>query len=150
MTLLKHLLVNRLVDQSAYFFCLVSVLVGIFVFLPQPANAACLVDQSQLEPVIQKRIDDTLASIETSEIVPGAAIVAVFEDKPVICTVFGYANLEHEVKITKESLFDMGSVSKQFTTLTILMLEQDGKLDLDDPVRDHLDWFPEFEQEIRI
>jgi CubicO group peptidase (beta-lactamase class C family) len=150
MTLLKRLLVNRIVDQSPCFYCLVSVLLGIFVFLPQTANAACPVDRSQLEPVIQKRIDDTLASIETSGVIPGAVVVAVFEGKPVVCTAFGYANLEHEVKITTKSLFDMGSVSKQFTALAILMLKQDGKLDLDDPVRDHLDWFPEFEQEIRI
>jgi len=142
-----HLAIGRL----ARFWCLVPIIVaGILVFMSQAAYAACPVDQSQLDETTRQRIDDTLTSIETSGAVPGAAIVAVLEGTPIVCTVFGYANLEHEVKITTDSVFDMGSVSKQFTALAILLLEQDGKLSLDDPASDHLDWFPDFGHVIRI
>jgi len=118
--------------------------------MSQAAYAACPADQSRLDEATRQRIDDTLASIETSGAVPGAAIVAVLDGTPIVCSVFGFANLEHEVKITADSAFDMGSVSKQFTALAILLLEQDGKLSLDDPVSDHLDWFPDFGHVIRI
>jgi CubicO group peptidase (beta-lactamase class C family) len=118
--------------------------------MSQAAYAACPVDQSRLDEATRQRIDDTLDSIETSGAVPGAAIVAVLDGTAIVCIVFGYANLEHEVEITTDSVFDMGSVSKQFTALAILLLEQDGKLDLDDPVQDHLEWFPDFGHTIRI
>ena len=138
------------IGRLVRFWCLVPTVAGIFVFMSQAAYSACPVDQSRLDEATRQSIDDTLASIATSGTVPGAAIVAVLDGTPIVCTVFGYANLEHEVKITTDSLFDMGSVGKQFTALAILLLEQDGKLSLDDPVSDHLDWFPDFGHTIRI
>lgn len=138
------------VGRLPRFVCLVPTILVTFVLITQVVHAACPVNQAQMDEAMQKRIDDTLASINTSGTVPGAGIVAVLDGTPIVCTVFGYANLEHEVKITADSVFDMGSVSKQFTALAILLLEQDDKLGLDDPVSDHLEWFPDMGHVIRI
>lgn len=57
---------------------------------------------------------------------------------------FGLANLEHGVPITPESVFDVGSVAKQFTAASILMLAADGRLSLSDPVRKYLPEIPDY------
>jgi CubicO group peptidase (beta-lactamase class C family) len=113
--------------------------------------AECRTDRSSLDPVARQRIDDALGKVIPSDAdAPGAGVVAVLNGEIIVCSAFGYANLEHDVKITHESRFEMASVSKQFTALAILLLAQDGKLELDDPVTDYLDWFPDFGYEVRI
>lgn len=113
--------------------------------------AECRADRSNLDPVVRQRIDGALDKLIPSDVdAPGAGIVAVLNGEVIVCSAFGYANLEHGVKITHESRFEMASVSKQFTALAILLLAEDGKLELDDPVTDYLDWFPDLGYEIRI
>lgn len=51
---------------------------------------------------------------------------------------FGYANLENQIPVTRDSIFHIASVSKQFTVMSILLLQQEGKLSLDDPVDRYL------------
>jgi CubicO group peptidase (beta-lactamase class C family) len=53
---------------------------------------------------------------------------------------YGMASLEHSVALSPRSVLDVGSISKQFTAMAMLLLEKDGKLSLDDPIRKH---FPE-------
>jgi CubicO group peptidase (beta-lactamase class C family) len=53
---------------------------------------------------------------------------------------YGMASLEHGVPLTTRTVLDVGSISKQFTAMAILMLVKEGKLSLDDPLRKH---FPE-------
>lgn len=48
---------------------------------------------------------------------------------------YGMASLEHGLALTPRSVLDVGSISKQFTAMAILLLERDGKLALDDPIR---------------
>jgi CubicO group peptidase (beta-lactamase class C family) len=48
------------------------------------------------------------------------------------------ADLEHEVPITLDTIFEVGSVSKQFTAAAVLLLEREGKLSLDDKVRRYI------------
>jgi CubicO group peptidase (beta-lactamase class C family) len=56
---------------------------------------------------------------------------------------FGLAELEYQVPITVQTIFEAGSVSKQFTAAAVLLLEARGRLSLDDPVQK---WFPELPQ----
>jgi len=55
---------------------------------------------------------------------------------------YGYANLDWDVPITPSKVFYMGSVSKQFTAAAIALLAHEGKLDLDDDVREYLPEMP--------
>ncbi|MHC9085829.1 serine hydrolase domain-containing protein [Luteimonas sp. RIT-PG2_3] len=63
---------------------------------------------------------------------------------------YGLADLEHGAPITPTTQFAVASLSKQFTAYSILLLERDGKLDLDDDVRRHLPWVPDFGQVITL
>ncbi|MBA3544257.1 MAG: serine hydrolase [Chthoniobacterales bacterium] len=51
---------------------------------------------------------------------------------------YGSANLEHDVRVTPQTIFQSGSMGKQFTAFAIMLLVEDGKLKLDDPVAKYL------------
>ena len=67
-----------------------------------------------------------------SEKLPGVALLVMQNGEIVKQKGYGYANLEHHVPVTADTIFQSGSTGKQFTAAGILLLAQDGKLDLDD------------------
>ena len=52
---------------------------------------------------------------------------------------YGFANLEHNVRVTPQTVFQSGSVGKQFTAMAVMILTEEKKLDLDDPIFKYLD-----------
>ncbi|MEL6195157.1 MAG: serine hydrolase domain-containing protein, partial [Bacteroidota bacterium] len=63
----------------------------------------------------------------------------------------GYANLEHQVKIDKDTRFNIASNAKQFTALCVLKLIHEGKVNLEDDIRDYLpELYPTIKDEITI
>ncbi|HLI16799.1 MAG TPA: serine hydrolase domain-containing protein [Rhodanobacteraceae bacterium] len=72
--------------------------------------------------------------------VPGASLLVVKDGKPLVERGYGYANLEEQIRTTPATNYRLASVTKQFTAASILLLNQEGKLHLDDPIRK---WLPE-------
>jgi D-alanyl-D-alanine carboxypeptidase len=66
--------------------------------------------------------------------VPGIALGIMRKGKFLYSQGYGFANLEHRIPVTPETIFQAGSVGKQFTASAIMMLVQDGKLSLNDPI----------------
>src|SRR5712691_10743527 len=60
------------------------------------------------------------------------------------------ADLEHDVKITPDTIFEAGSVSKQFTAASVLLLAREGKLSIDDPVRKYIPELPDYGMPLTI
>jgi len=81
---------------------------------------------------------------------PGCAVGASIDGTTVFASGYGIADLEHNVPITAETIFEPGSVSKQFTAATVLLLAQEGKLSLDDPVRKYIPEVPDYGTPITI
>lgn len=81
---------------------------------------------------------------------PGFAVGIVRDGAPVYRRGFGLANVEHGVPNTSSTLFDIGSVTKQFTAFAIHMLLRDGKVGLDDDVRDYVPELPPYDPPVRI
>ena len=81
---------------------------------------------------------------------PGAALAIARGGEIVYKRGYGSANLEYGIPITPQTVFHVASVSKQFTTFAALLLEQDGKLSLDDAVQQHIPELPEFGPEITL
>ena len=73
---------------------------------------------------------------------PGAAIVVTKGGKEIYANGFGLANLELEVPMTSDMIFRLGSITKQFTAISILILEERGKLKVKDDIRQHLLDYP--------
>ncbi|MCR9246302.1 MAG: beta-lactamase family protein [bacterium] len=75
--------------------------------------------------------------------VPGAAVLVTRGDEVLLRRAYGLADLEREVALTPESVFDIASTSKQFTAASVLLLEGDGELALSDSVCGHISELPE-------
>jgi CubicO group peptidase (beta-lactamase class C family) len=73
---------------------------------------------------------------------PGAAVLVTQNGKVLLRKGYGMANLEHGVPITPETVFEVGSVTKQFTAAAILMLQERGKLSVQDDLTKYLPDFP--------
>jgi CubicO group peptidase (beta-lactamase class C family) len=81
---------------------------------------------------------------------PGCAIGIVRNDSLIYAKGYGMANLEYSVPLTTQTVCEMGSVSKQFTAYTIMLLASQGKLSLDDDIHKYLPWMPYYEHKIAI
>ena len=81
---------------------------------------------------------------------PGCAVGVYEEGQIVRASGYGSADLEHDVPITDTTVFDLGSVSKQFTAAAIVLLAQDGKLSLDDDIRDYVPELPGYGKPITL
>ena len=81
---------------------------------------------------------------------PGCSLGIVREGRLIYERGYGMANLEHDIPITPETVFRIASVSKQFTAMSVLLLEQDGALSLDDDIRQYLPYMPDYGRPITI
>ncbi len=81
---------------------------------------------------------------------PGCQLAISRNGQLIFSQAWGLAELEHQVPLTTQSLIEAGSVSKQFTAAAILLLEQQGKLSLDDPVNLYIPQLPTYQRPIRI
>jgi CubicO group peptidase (beta-lactamase class C family) len=81
---------------------------------------------------------------------PGCAVGVAENGSPLLAKGYGEADLEHDVPITADTIFEAGSVSKQFTAAAILLLAREGKLSVEDPVRKYVPEVPAYEPPVRI
>jgi CubicO group peptidase (beta-lactamase class C family) len=82
--------------------------------------------------------------------VPGCTVGAVQNGKLLFTKAYGMADLEHNVPLTPASPFYMASVSKQVTAMAILLLADDGKLQLSDSIRKSVPELPEYADKITL
>ena len=95
------------------------------------------------------QVDAIFADREAGE-KPGCAVVVVKDGSVAYENGYGMADLEHHVKITPQSVFDVASVAKQFTGLGVAMLIEQGKLKVAQDIRSILPWVPDFGRPITI
>jgi CubicO group peptidase (beta-lactamase class C family) len=86
------------------------------------------------------RVDDYLKARLEDLKIPGLSLAIVRGSEVESVRGYGLANVEHQVGVRAETLFQSGSVGKQFTAAGVMMLVEEGKVGLDDPV---LRFFPE-------
>lgn len=96
-----------------------------------------------------ERAIDQIFSQWTSS-TPGCAIGVAVGGKAVLVKAYGMADLEHDVRNTADTIFEAGSVSKQFTAMAIQLLAHDGKLSLDDAVRKYIPELPDYHVPLTI
>jgi len=93
---------------------------------------------------------DSLFSDWDSPITPGCAVAASEKGRTLISRAYGMADLENSIPNSPSTIFEAGSVSKQFLTAAIILLALDGKLSLEDDVRDHIPELPDYGETITI
>ena len=90
------------------------------------------------EFAVADKVDVLLKSEMQKHQIAGLSLMVVKNGRQIKAQGYGVANLEWNVPVTKETVFEIGSITKQFTAACILMLVQDGKLSLDDKISQHL------------
>ena len=94
---------------------------------------------------------DALVATEMDRLhVPGVSLAVLRRGKVIKVAGYGKADLEQDLPVTPETVFKIGSVSKQFLATGIMLLLQDGRLTLDDPIGKHLTDAPESWKRITI
>lgn len=88
-------------------------------------------------------IDRKVEDFVRLTMVPGVAVAVVRDGEVVKAKGYGFANVEWKARTTAETVFRLASVSKQFVTTAVMLLQQDGKLRASDPLRQHLPEAPD-------
>jgi CubicO group peptidase (beta-lactamase class C family) len=100
-------------------------LVALLLFAPTAAAQTRAVADS---------IDGFVRSELAQQRVPGMSVAVLRGDSVLLARGYGYANVEHHVPATDSTIYEVGSVSKQFTAAAVVMLSEQGRLSLDDPI----------------
>src|ERR1700753_1584821 len=102
-------------------------------------------NQQKLESAVDEVFQDLTVAGS-----PGCAL-AVYRGGQIIYEKgYGLANIEENVPISPKSVFDIGSTSKQFTATSILLLEREGKLSVEDDVHKYIPELPDYGKKITI
>ena len=110
------------------------------VLVPCILLASCA---SEPQGTCEEVIDLFIWSEMAKRRIPGLALAIVDRGELVRCRGYGIADLEHGVRATPDTVFELASITKTFTAAAILMLVEEGKLTLEDPIERHLPGAPE-------
>jgi D-alanyl-D-alanine carboxypeptidase len=106
--------------------------VALSLFVACAALSAQVVDT--IDPAMKARVDAIAAGVMEQRGVPSASVAVVQGGKLVYTHAYGRAHIDPEKAATPEMRYSIGSISKQFTAAAILILQEQGKLKLDDSV----------------
>lgn len=112
-------------------------------------GAAALASQAQAQTPAPPIGLDAIFDKHTAE-TPGCAVGVAEKGKAPVFKGYGSADLEHAVPITPDTIFEAGSVSKQFTAAAILLLVEEGKVALSDDIRKYLPEMPAYAKPITV
>ena len=88
-----------------------------------------------------KLIDAYIARQMKAEQIPGLALALTDRNGLLRVTTYGYADVKAKIPIMPETLFEIGSISKSFTAISLLQLHEQGKFDPQQPITRYLPWF---------
>ncbi|GGG02048.1 hypothetical protein GCM10010913_24770 [Paenibacillus aceti] len=113
----------------------------IAVLLMSTTQGSLSAAESAIGSATTSDIDDYIEDMMDKSKIPGMSVVIVQGNETVYQKGFGYADIKHDVPVTPETLFELGSTSKAFTALALLQLEDQGLVNLEDSVSQYLPWF---------
>lgn len=114
-------------------------------FLALLASTACLAQNS-----FENKIEEYLRKEMQAQHIPGVALAIVKDGKIVLARGYGFANVEHQIPVKPETIFQSGSTGKQFTATAVMMLVEEGKLSLEDKITKYFPDAPESWRDITI
>jgi CubicO group peptidase (beta-lactamase class C family) len=131
-------------EQSAHLLMAVLLITSISMTLVDVSAA-----ESDTHALLVRKVDALFAEWDKAGS-PGAAVAIVKNGLVIYQKGYGSANLEYDIPITSSTVFHVASVSKQFTAFAITVLAHEGKLSLDDDIRQYLPELPAFGATITI
>lgn len=95
-------------------------------------------------------VDTYIQAEMTKRQIPGLALVVIRDGEVVKMQGYGFANLEHDVPVTPDTVFELASVTKQFTAAAVMRLVEEGKVGLRDPIRRYVPDAPDTWKDITV
>ncbi len=95
------------------------------------------------QPGFSARIDRYVKAEMTKQKIPGISLAIVRNGRIAILRSYGFANLEHRIPVKTETVFQSGSIGKQFTAAAIMLLVEEEKISLEDKITKFLPDVPE-------
>jgi CubicO group peptidase (beta-lactamase class C family) len=99
---------------------------------------------------VEIRIDQVVKEHMSEYKIPGVSLAVLRRGEIVLLKSYGLANVEHQVPVKPETIFQSGSIGKQFTAAAIMILVQDGKISLDDKISKYVPDVPPAWKEITV
>lgn len=124
-------------------------LAGLALLVPCAGVQAQSKDEGRPPDTINARVDKLFASWDKTDS-PGCALAVIKDGSIIYKRGYGAADLDHDIPISPGTVFHVASISKQFTAFAVLMLAQQGKLSLDDPVRKYIPELRDFGAPVTI
>lgn len=109
----------------------------------RPVIAASINYQKESSPgfrAVYKRLDEFIARHMNETGAPGMTLALANRERLLRTSQYGFADVKAGIKVQPETLFEIGSISKSFVAIAVLQLADEGKLDLNKPVKDYLNW----------
>jgi len=116
--------------------CVVVIVLGLGAYAP-PAQG-----QGDGDGALSAQVDSAVEAQQAVQKIPGVSLAVCRAGKIVKAKGYGLANLELDVPVTPETIFQTGSVGKQFTSMAMMMLFEEGKLGLDDKISKYIPQSP--------
>jgi len=108
-------------------------------------NAHC-----RAQDAVVAKVDDFVKDEMLRQHIPGVSLLVNKDDKVVLAKGYGLANVEHQVPVKPETVFQSGSVGKQFAATAVMMLVEEGKIALDDKVTKYITNAPSSWADIKV
>src|SRR5262245_58528810 len=109
-----------------------------------------LVPLAAAEAPTQGTVDEYINREMENQHIPGLSLGIVQGGKLVLAKGYGKASLELNAPATDRTLYGLGSISKQFTAAAVMLLVEDGKLNVDDRLRKFFGWLPKEWSEVTV
>ncbi|WP_257984543.1 serine hydrolase [Psychroflexus sp. MES1-P1E] len=108
-----------------------------------------LLTLSSIAQSLEQQFDTYIGDQYTSD-APGVSVLVAKDGQAIYSKGFGIANLESDIKAAPKHVFEIGSITKQFTAVAILMLEEQGKLSLEDEITKFIPDYPTQDKTITV
>jgi CubicO group peptidase (beta-lactamase class C family) len=110
----------------------------------------CAATVAAQEDAALGKVDDFIKKEMQRQRIPGVSLAVVKDGQIVLAKGYGLANVEHQVAVKPETIFQSGSVGKQFTATAVMMLVEEGKISLDEKIGKYLGEVPEAWKNITV
>lgn len=126
-------------------------IVGLLLLLMMRlAGTPCVAeDEPDPDAALRSQVDEVFVEWDRDDS-PGCTMAAIRDGAVVYARGYGMANLEYGLPLEPSSVFRIGSTSKQFTAMAVLLLAEEGKIALDDDIRKYLPELHEFDPPLTV
>ena len=102
------------------------------------------------QDAVAAKVDEYIKAEMQKQRIPGVSLAVMRNGEVVLAKGYGYANVEHQVPVKPETVFQSGSMGKQFTATAVMMLVEEGKINLDEKISKYLGEVPESWKNITV